>query len=324
MECITSLKSLRKVAILIGTFDTQSKQYMSDPVHFADAINFFFFDGDQVVQASDLRELDPTEIALVYGNNAKVPIQKVRDVIKSWTGMYDGNAIYLVLGIENQSKIHYAMVVKNMVYDSLHYAKQVMEATKSHKGEKLSGDEFLSGFTKEDKLIPVITLVLYFGAEEWDGATNLHKMFEIQDERILKYVPDYKINLIQPAKISKEEFQKFRTELGKVLEYIKLSKNKSVLHKQIQQEAEFWKLHKESFDLLNTATNSKLKLFLDEGGRADMCVAIDEMRQDMEIVGYIKGRRVDGISLEEAIKDAALMYGKTEEYVKEVYEEEVA
>ena len=324
MECITSLKSLRKVAILTGTFDTQSKQYMSDPVHFADAMYFFFFDGDQVVQASDLRELDPTEIALVYGNNAKVPIQKVRDVIKSWTAMYDGNAIYLVLGIENQSKIHYAMVVKNMVYDSLHYAKQVMEATKSHKGEKLSGDEFLSGFTKEDKLIPVITLVLYFGAEEWDGATNLHKMFEIQDERILKYVSDYKINLIQPAKISKEEFQKFRTELGKVLEYIKLSKNKSVLHKQIQQEAEFWKLHKESFDLLNTATNSKLKLFLDEGGRADMCVAIDEMRQDMEIVGYIKGRRDDGISLEEAIKDAALMYGKTEEYVKEVYEEEVA
>ena len=55
-----------------------------------------------------------------------------------------------------------------------------------------------------------------------------------------------------------------------------------------------------------------------------MCVAIDEYGKDMEIVGFIKGRRVDGISLEEAIKDAALMYGKTEEYVKEVYEEEVA
>ena len=60
------------------------------------------------------------------------------------------------------------------------------------------------------------------------------------------------------------------------------------------------------------------------GGRADMCVAIDEMRQDMEIVGYIKGLRRRGSSLEEAIKDAALMYGKTEEYVKEVYKEEVA
>ena len=60
------------------------------------------------------------------------------------------------------------------------------------------------------------------------------------------------------------------------------------------------------------------------GGKADMCVAIDEMRQDMEIVGYIKGRQDDGISLEEAIKKAALKYGKTEEYVKEVYEEEVA
>ena len=311
-------------AEILGAKDSITHEYMKQPERFADLFNGFCFGGEEKLHPDELKDMDTASIVLPYGEDgAPLPKQKARDVLKLALKT-DGKAAYCILGVENQSKIHYAMVVKNMVYDSLHYAKQVMEATKSHKGEKLSGDEFLSGFTKEDKLIPVITLVLYFGAEEWDGATNLHKMFEIQDERILKYVPDYKINLIQPAKISKEEFQKFRTELGKVLEYIKLSKNKSVLHKQIQQEAEFWKLHKESFDLLNTATNSKLKLFLDEGGRADMCVAIDEMRQDMEIVGYIKGLRRRGSSLEEAIKDAALMYGKTEEYVKEVYEEEVA
>ena len=34
-------------------------------------------------------------------------------------------------GTENQDKIHYAMAVKNMLYDALQYAKQVEEA-KNH------------------------------------------------------------------------------------------------------------------------------------------------------------------------------------------------
>lgn len=141
----------------------------------------------------NLREMDPTEFALVYGNNAKEPIQKVRDVVKLWTGMYDGSALCLIVGIENQSKVHYAMAVKNMVYDSLNYAKQVMEAKKSREGESATSEEFLSGFGKDDKLIPVITLVVYVGAEERDGPVRLHKMFDLQDDRILKYVSDYKI-----------------------------------------------------------------------------------------------------------------------------------
>ena len=294
---------------------------MKDPQHFADAFNFFLFNGVQVLSATNLRELDPTEIALVYGNDAKEPVQKIRDVLKSWTGMYDGNAIYMILGIENQSKVHYAMAVKNMVYDSLNYARQVMEAKRSREGEALTSEEFLSGFSKDDKLIPVITLVVYFGAEPWDGEISLHKMFEVQDERILKFVPDYKINLIQPAKITDDDFPKFRTELGRVLEYIKYSRNKKELQKRVHQEAEFWRVHKESFDLLNTATNSKLKFKEVEGGLGDVCMAIDEYGKDMKIVGYIERQQEEGISLEDAIKNAAIKYGKAEEYVKEVYEE---
>ena len=52
-----------------------------------------------------------------------------------------------------------------------------------------------------------------------------------------------------------------------------------------------------------------------------MCMAIDEYGKDMKIVGYIEGLQAEGISLEEAIKNAAIKYGKTEEYVREVYEE---
>ena len=308
----------------MGAIDTLSKEYMSDPKHFADAINFFLFDGEQVVQASNLKELDPTEMAIVYGNDARVPVQKVRDVAKSWNSMYDSNAIYMILGIENQSEVHYAMAVKNMVYDALNYADQVREARKSHQGETMTGDEFLSGFTKDDKLIPVITLVVYFGSEPWDGETSLHGMFAIKDPRILKYVPDYTINLIQPAKIPDEDFPKFKTELGRVLEYIKYSKNKRELTKRIKENEEFWRIHKDSLDLLNATTHSKLKFKEKEGRLSDMCIAMDEYGNDMMILGYIKRMQDEGSPLEKAIETASAIFGKSVEYVKEVYDELVA
>ena len=50
-------------------------------------------------------------------------------------------------------------------------------------------------------------------------------------------------------------------------------------------------------------------------------MAIEEMRNDAKIVGYIESKQEEVMSLEEAIKNAALKYGKTEEYVREVYEE---
>ena len=132
-----------------------------------------------------------------------------------------------MLGIENQDKIHYAMAVKNMLYDALQYAKQVEEAKRSYRDKskekkvKLSSEEFLSGFKKDDRLMPVLTLVIYFGDKEWDGAKSIHDMLSVQNPEILSYVPDYRINLIEPAKISDEEYEKFKTNLGSIMQFIK-------------------------------------------------------------------------------------------------------
>ena len=58
-----------------------------------------------------------------------------------------------------------------MVYDALQYDKQVKRAAQRHRQDKdkPTRDEFLSGFTKEDRLTPVITLVVYFGDQKWDA-----------------------------------------------------------------------------------------------------------------------------------------------------------
>ena len=149
----------------------QCKKYISDNTHFADVFNYLIYDGEPVIDPEDLLPLDTTEIVVPYGNEAREPDQRYRDVLKMWKVMTDGEAIYAVLGSEIQAKVHYAMPVKDMLYDSMHYAKQVEEAKRSYRNQKerkkrvrLTGGEFLSGFRKDDKLMPVITLAIYLGA----------------------------------------------------------------------------------------------------------------------------------------------------------------
>ena len=110
----------------MGKKDAITKDYMNDPCIFADAFNFFMYDGRQVILPEQLHSLDAAEIAIPYMADGKgYPIQKFRDNLKYLAAMQDEHTAYLLLGTENQSEIHYAIPVKTMVYDSLQYASQV-------------------------------------------------------------------------------------------------------------------------------------------------------------------------------------------------------
>jgi DNA-binding NarL/FixJ family response regulator len=97
----------------LGAMDIEGKQYLSNPVFFADAFNYLLYDGEQVIKPENLQELDTTELTVPYGNNARVPVQKYRDLLKLWNAMMDENAIYVILGAELQDKVHYGMPVKD-------------------------------------------------------------------------------------------------------------------------------------------------------------------------------------------------------------------
>lgn len=106
----------------MGEKDTLTKDYMNDPRIFADVFNYLLYRGKQVISPDDLRPLDTTMIGIPYGESgAAIPVQKFRDGFKCLSGMTDRSAAYLLLGVEDQSQIHYAMPVKDMVYDALQY-----------------------------------------------------------------------------------------------------------------------------------------------------------------------------------------------------------
>ena len=214
----------------------------------------------------------------------------------------------MLLGIENQSEIHYAMPVRNMLYDAIQYVAQVEDTARSHKmGDKMpeTRAEFLSGFYKTDKLLPVITLTLYFGADEWTAPKDLHSMLSA-DKEILPFVDNYHLHLIAPAEIADNEFTKFHTELSLALRFIKQSKNKNKLKELINEDTSFRSVSKKTADLVNVVTKSNLH-YDDREERVDMCEAIEGIRNDARAEGIEKGR-VEGTlkTLISLVKDGIL------------------
>lgn len=288
----------------MGKKDTITKEYIRNPIVFADVFNKFIYDGEQIIQPENLTELDTTEITLPYGDgNAVVPEQKYRDVLK--LVMADGHTTYCILGVENQSDVHYAMPVRNMVYDAMQLSYQVAKAAQSHRSEnkekddkennikdgkyKPSSEEYLSGFYKTDKLIPVVTVVIFWGSDKWDGPLSLRDMYDIADEAIMQYVPDYKVHLIAPEQMTEEEIGKFKTSLKEVMLYIKYSNDKNKLQKMTQANQNFKDLDRQAAEVINVTTNSKLR-YPERKERIDMCLAIEEMVADGELRGELRGR----------------------------------
>lgn len=276
-----------------------------------------------MIQPERLQELDTTELVqlIVKGkNNKNESVQKYRDILKAAVIMEDENADYLLLGIENQTEIHYAMPVRNMIYDALQYGNQVAAIAAQNVKEKKAPTraEFLSGFYKADKLRPVITLVLHFGADPWDVATSLHEMMDFPLEEMRTFIQDYKIHLIDPAALEPDELEKFSTSLREVLGCIKYSKDKEKLSSFIRNNTRMM-LEINAARVIQAITNITLDLS-EEVEEVDMCKAIDDMMQDSREEGKAEGRTEgilfaltglvrDGVL---SIKDAAFRANMTE------------
>jgi hypothetical protein len=273
-----------KGELILGAKDGKSKEFLKVNERFADAFNYYMYDGRKVIKPENLTEKDTNELLTVYGINQDgvvndKTIQKLRDILKSAVIMESDNCMYALLGVENHSDIHYALVVKNMIYDAVDYGSQVISTARRHKTLKdyKSNSEFLSGFTKEDKLTPIVTLTIYWGADKWDAPRSLHEMFREEDrEEFGRFVPDYKLNLIVPSEI--EDFGKFSTELGGVLEVIKSSYDEDEMSKVINGNVKFREVSNDVISVLNTFTGLSLKANM-EGEKTNMCKAWEDHKK---------------------------------------------
>ena len=276
----------------MGDKDSITKQYMKQPERFADLFNGFCFGGEEKLHPDELKDMDTASIVLPYGEDgAPLPKQKARDVLKLALKT-DGKAAYCILGVENQSKVHTAMPVRNMLYDAMTLAEQVAAAASSHKDAHNRGKdsvEYLSGFHREDKLMPVITLVIYWGADEWDAPVTLREMYpEGLDERILHYANEYKVNLISPAQMTDEQLDVFRSDLKAVLKFIKHSKDKQELANLVNNNQDYKSLDRLAAQTISVCSGQDFNFPVGEE-RIDVCKAIDDMITDARNEGINQG-----------------------------------
>lgn len=275
--------------------DIVLKKYMSDTERFADLVNGSLFDGTQIVKPENLTQIPgESDVYFVAADNKKKYITRYRDVImKADFGLY-----FVVIAEENQMKVHYAMPIRNMLYDALSYTEQVEQIKKEHhlQGEKLTDDEFLSGMKKEDKIIPVITLVIYYGEKEWDGNLDLYGMMGLDSEstiikEIKSVLPNYKINLIHAGNIDKLE--NYKSSLQLVFGMLKYKSDKCKLKEYlIQNRASLEAMDEETYHVISVLLHEeeRLKKYKKQNEVGlSMCRAIDEMIQDGRNEGRAEG-----------------------------------
>ena len=199
---------------------------------------------------------------------------------------------FVIWGIENQQRIHYAMPLRHMIEDALSYLKEYNEIAKKNKKEKVSTtkDEFLSRFKKTDRLHPVITLCIYYGESEWDGASSLKGMLEIPDY-LENLVSDYKMNLIQVRNSEGLHFKNKDVqtifELSRLIYQKEYSKITSI-YKNQEITSELGIVIgaiTESQQLINYAAEMEIG-----GGQFNMCRALEELVESGIEKGKIAGR----------------------------------
>ncbi len=166
---------------------------------------------------------------------------------------------------------------------------------------------------------------VYFGAEEWDGLLSLREMYADCDETILQYAVDYRVNLITPRGLSDIEIDEFQTSLREIMRYIKYSNDKKKLEEILNTEQRFKNVERSAVEIINAVTKSNMKI--EEGKESvDMCLAIQEMREESRIegrnVGELEGAitfaKELGISREEVKKSFMVKYKKSEQETEEL------
>ncbi len=315
----------------MGKKDTLTKKYLSRPDIFADAFNYFLFDGKKVIKPKDLEEQDPTEIAVMKKMSRVFADQKMRDVLKLCTIRRSSYATLVLLGIEGQDQISYIMPVRDNLYDALNYSAQVQEIKRKHNEAKdlKTSAELMSGFAKNDKLRPVITLCVCFDRSKWDAPKSLHDMFGKIDPRLKPYINDYRLNLITPDEIV--DFTKFSSGLGQAMEFIQNSDDKNRLRAIIESKDIYKRVDEDTVDIINTYTSSKISKKDMEGGKINVCTAIQGIYEDGKTEGRAEGRaegrtegraegRTEGITIGESmlINLLKLLKPGTREYDKAI------
>ena len=266
------------------------------------------FDGKEIIKADELEDIDTEESSILEHKDYAESIGAARDNVKIRKKSTIYNVELVILGMEGQERIHYAMPMRVMGYDYGTYKKQYDDNAKKYKNANgMSRDEYMSKMKKMDKFIPVITIVVYYGENPWDGAVSLCDMLDIP-KKMQPFVNDYKIHLIEARKNKLKLHNINNRDLFNLLEILLNRKEK--LKETREKAIKYAREHDVEKSVIMTvagAANCKIDYdFVTKKGSFDMCTVFEETRAEGRQEGRLEGEA-------KGIVEIGLEFGLSEE-----------
>lgn len=289
---------------MVGKKDIGLKTYLRDTARYADLWNGGVFQGRQIVKAEELREASPVHVRSEHDE----AMERQGDLVMK---QYCNGQRFVVLALENQEKTDYAMPVRVMIQEALEYDRQLREIRRENErrykayqeGNNSTAcrefyqdeGEFLYKVRSADWLLPVVTLVVYWGEQPWKGPKSLHEMICFDDmntemeQALKKLLPEYPLHFLDVSSFC--HFEYFRTELGPLLEIFQKRNSRESVRRYFEAGDRHRQMDDESWSLLEQLTGSKSleKQFRqrserkreEKGEEEEMGCVIDEVLEEM-------------------------------------------
>ena len=179
-------------------------------------------------------------------------------------------------------------------------------------------------------ILIVITLIFYYGIDEWDASLDLYDMFQFGEElrdrkELQEYIPNYKINLIDAARL--ENLERFGDELQQIFGLLKCRGDKEAILTYAEE-------HKDYFQHMDRETGLMVGEFLqsesivkkmisggEKGDEMDMCKALEDLYNDgVELGERQKLKELVGKKLEKgfSVDEIAEMLEESVEIIREL------
>lgn len=286
----------------MGRRDTYTRPYIADKQRFAELINVNIYGGKEIVKKEML-----TDLRVSYPSLGSPKGEKRRDILMEHS---DPKIRY---GIELETEQDYSMPERIMLYDAGEYETQIGETDRKYRAEG-SYKEYVekkSRMKKEDRLTPVISVVLYLGAGKWGGPCKLTQMLAIPAEVVQysrKYLQDYQVCIIE-ADFVKPEL--YHTELREFFQALQCRNDRGKLRKLLQSE-KFQNISYETEMAIAANLNLEPLIRKVEEEEKPMCKAFEELMMEQEEIGIEKGKSVGIKALIETCKELGESREETE------------
>ena len=262
---------------------------------FADIVNVNLLENRWSISAEDL-EVVPTEGSYkdLEGTHHRLFRDSLR-LVKS------RGVCIAFIGCESQTAINRAMPVRDMGYNYVTYIKQIREIVAEN--TKMGRSAYAEVLHDNEKLIPVVTVVLYFGKKPWTTPLSLMDILEIPEkERDLwkKLINDHKITVIHMANQPEEIRAGYRSDFKVIADYLSYAGDREKLIEYLRNNTQPLLHVEQVLDMLHALSgDNRFQTVLDHYKILDnleekekknqMCLLLDIVEEEGISKGISKG-----------------------------------